>query len=51
MTLQTANSLLIIRCFTKYIIEIENETAFLEQINAKPLVVTAESSNLSIVNG
>ena len=37
MTLQTANALLIIRCFTKYIIEIDTEVALLEQINAKPL--------------
>lgn len=37
MTLQTANALLIIRCFTKYIIEIETESALLEQINAKSL--------------
>lgn len=36
MTLQTSNALLIIRSFTKYIIEIENETALLEQMNHKP---------------
>lgn len=36
MALQTANALLIIRSFTKYIIEIENESALLEQLNAKP---------------
>lgn len=33
--MQTANALLLIRCFTKYIIEIENERALLEQLNAK----------------
>ena len=37
MTLQTANLLLLIRCFTKYIIEIENENALLEQLNFTPL--------------
>ncbi len=36
MTMQTANALFIIRCFTKYIIQIENESALLEQINRKP---------------
>lgn len=36
MTTQTANALLLIRCFTKYLIEIENECALLEQINSKP---------------
>lgn len=36
ITLQTANALLIIRCFTKYIIEIENETTLLEHMNYKP---------------
>jgi hypothetical protein len=34
MTLQTSNALLLIRCFTKYIIEIENESTLLEQINS-----------------
>jgi len=34
MILQTSNALLLIRCFTKYIIEIENETSLLEQINS-----------------
>lgn len=34
--MQTANALLLIRCFTKYIIQIENECALLEQINRKP---------------
>jgi len=33
MSLQTANALLLIRCYTKYLIEIENEAALLEQIN------------------
>lgn len=37
MTLQTSNALLLIRCFTKYLIEIENEAALLEQINFKPI--------------
>jgi hypothetical protein len=35
MALQTSNILLIIRCFTKYIIEIENENALMEQMNVK----------------
>jgi hypothetical protein len=35
MTLQTGNALLLIRCFTKYMIEIENETALLEQLQIK----------------
>lgn len=34
--MQTSNGLLLIRCFTKYIIEIENECALLEQINSCP---------------
>ena len=33
--MQTANMLLIIRCYTKFIIEIENEEALLEQLNVK----------------
>jgi hypothetical protein len=32
--MQTTNALFIIRCFTKYLIEIENEAAFLEQLNS-----------------
>jgi hypothetical protein len=35
MVLQTTNALLLIRCFTKYIVEIENENALLEQLNNK----------------
>ena len=35
MILQTTNALLLIRCFTKYIVEIENENALLEQLNVK----------------
>jgi hypothetical protein len=35
MALQTGNALFLIRCFTKHIIEIENETALLEQLNFK----------------
>lgn len=37
MVLHTSNLLLIIRCFTKYIIEIENESALLDQLNARTL--------------
>ena len=47
MIMQTANALLLIRCFTKYIIEIENECALLEQINAKP-VLSFEVHNLDL---
>lgn len=34
MILQSTNALLLVRCFTKYIIEIENECALIEQINS-----------------
>ena len=44
ITLQTTNALLIIRCFTKYIIEIENETALLDQLNAKSSSSSATES-------
>ena len=46
MALQTANALLIIRSFTKYIIEIENESALLEQLNARPST-SSQASNES----
>lgn len=48
MTLQTANALLIIRCFTKYIIEIDTESALLEQINAKPINLESNGNLISI---
>jgi hypothetical protein len=46
MALQTSNILLIIRCFTKYIIEIENENALMEQLNTKNSTISnSESTN------
>ena len=33
--MQTTNALLIIRCFTKYIIEIESENSLLDQLNTR----------------
>ena len=46
MALQTSNILLIIRCFTKYIIEIENENALMEQLNVKNSPISnVESAN------
>lgn len=47
MVLQTTNALLLIRCFTKYIVEIENENALLEQLNAK----SYDSSSSSDLKG
>ena len=47
MALQTSNLLLLIRCFTKYIIEIENESALLEQLNVKPPKVVTEGKILN----
>lgn len=45
ITIQIANSLMLIRCFTKYIIEIENESALLEQINSSPDIVYSKESD------
>jgi len=45
ITLQTSNLLLLIRCYTKYIIEIENETALLEQLNFNSSANEKETSN------
>jgi hypothetical protein len=47
MTLQTGNALLLIRCFTKYIIEIENEAALLEQLNIKHTSPQSDSGHAS----
>ena len=47
MALQTYNLLLLIRCFTKYIIEIENESALLEQLNVKPPKVVTDGKILN----
>jgi hypothetical protein len=44
MALQTSNILLIIRCFTKYIIEIENENALMEQLNTKNSAISNSES-------
>lgn len=43
MTLQTTNAVMLIRCFTKYLIEIENEAALLEQINFKAVSSLTDS--------
>lgn len=43
MVLHTSNALFIIRCITKYLIEIENETVFLEQMNFQPDKIKTES--------
>ena len=45
ITLQTSNLLLLIRCYTKYIIEIENETALLEQLNYNTLMNEKDTSS------
>lgn len=50
MTLQTANGLMLIRCYTKYLIEIENESALLEQMNFKPSINVASDSSSKLVN-
>jgi hypothetical protein len=50
MALQTSNLLLLIRCFTKYIIEIENESALMEQLNVKsPKSVTDGKNFISLI--
>lgn len=55
MVLQTSNALFIIRCLTKYMIEIENETILLDQMNFRPDKLKAESGqnaeNLKSNNG
>lgn len=52
MSLQTANALLLIRCYTKYLIEIENEAALLEQINFRhvPTVSDVQPSKFKSIN-
>jgi hypothetical protein len=47
MALQISNSLLIIRHFTKYIIEIETETTLLEQLNSKPNEIISSNSSVT----
>ncbi|RMZ94589.1 dymeclin isoform X1 [Brachionus plicatilis] len=51
MVLHTSNALFIIRCITKYMIEIENEAVLLEQINFRPDEFKAESEKNPELNG
>lgn len=52
MTLQTTNAVMLIRCFTKYLIEIENEAALLEQINFKAIssLTDSQAPSMYLIN-
>ena len=48
MISQTTNAIFLVRCFTKYIIEIENESALIEQINSHQIEHTYKGIIISL---